>query len=1051
MKLICYKSLYNRDEVHIQSLSDIIKIIQSNELLKLIDGIRKCTTKEEKANLKLKLPTFHPNFKSELVNSDTTIEPSGIIGFDIDLKDNAADFDVDKFKKEITSIPSCIYSYISPSGGLKFGIKTDLTDVDNDEDSLSARFKLAYKLTLKYLRDNVDTNFIADRNMMSFRSTSYFSHDTNAYINIDAAVLDINSQCIYEPLTSSPAEPMYEAAYILELLKYIPKDLKYVEQLTINYSVLSSLGESGIDTLLNHWGKAGKDRATMKSKIESQLKNLKFGSIGHLVNVATKNGYKPVPVKSRRKIVPKDSGIKLPPLLSPDEGSAKLRVIVQDFFKQFNDVFVNVSTGAGKSTAVLDVLAKEIPYNKKILFLAPSHKLAEELEQKFKTARNRPDVDVMEANKQITAQEIRLKTFKKPVAGIIHLHGKEKLCQSEFAKKEFSGVDNIPWKFCSSCHHHMGCAYIEQFNNRFDNIRIMTHNEWSNNQSAWFGGSDEVIRYQEIRGDFVKINDEYVKLIQGHQDGYPDSVEINGKNIQIIDGQINLDGLFVKVDGEYVIDGNNEYQAVNGEELEISLGLYPSDKKWVPDFIIIDENIIAVAVGKVKRDNGHKHESISNIIRDVNQGMSFRRAVDNNLSDIERDSRANNKPKFPSFKGSIVEYMHEMRDWRLQLKSYSEVIKRLDDYAITKEMSHLLGMWVADSSLHFAPVTQVAKRYQDIPTLFLDATANESVVHKVLGNVKFHTIAIQSKSDINLYQLANTTITKTYVNDADKRAELVSWIKSIIKDGKYENVGLITYISYFNSAGKKCKFDEYLAEQTGVKIWGHFGDIRGIDKFDKVDCLLIVGRHHIGTGDETSDEPSYGASHVSAAIFGEFEKFKSVNAEMPVRMKDGKKYFLNSWAMINENHIAINEHFSLAETKQAIGRSRAIHGKKKDVFFFSNESLGMDIEVTDFFYREEKDTITVTEELISKIKAVGYVLNTPKALVSAGFLESDAKSRRRELINRLAENEIHLFSCTMTDAAYRKSPMEYFIADESKFIVGQKYNGKKLDSFVIVP
>ncbi len=73
MKLICYKSLYYRNEKHIQSLSAIIKIIQSNEHLKLIDGIRKCTTSEAKDKLKLKLPAFHPNLQSQEINAQNTI------------------------------------------------------------------------------------------------------------------------------------------------------------------------------------------------------------------------------------------------------------------------------------------------------------------------------------------------------------------------------------------------------------------------------------------------------------------------------------------------------------------------------------------------------------------------------------------------------------------------------------------------------------------------------------------------------------------------------------------------------------------------------------------------------------------------------------------------------------------------------------------------------------------------------------------------------------------------------------------------------------------
>lgn len=155
-----------------------------------------------------------------------------------------------------------------------------------------------------------------------------------------------------------------------------------------------------------------------------------------------------------------------------------------------------------------------------------------------------------------------------------------------------------------------------------------------------------------------------------------------------------------------------------------------------------------------------------------------------------------------------------------------------------------------------------------------------------------------------------------------------------------------------------------------------------------------MGRHFVG-------EKS--VSELSAAIFGELVKYEKVYADMPTRMKDGSQYLVNTNVQVNGKHLAVNEHFSLSETKQAIGRARTIHGKTKDIYLFSNESLGLDIEVTDFFYREAKETITCSDDLIQKIKSIGYVLNKEGALVDIGFSKRDVESRRERILEKLAE------------------------------------------------
>lgn len=973
--------LKSREEIVTDSIGNILDLIRSDDLANLVSEIRNSTSSKSRKELKLKLPAFYPNLLFLENDTPDTIRPSGIIGYDIDLKDQEEGFDVAKLKESIITIPSCLYAYISPSGGLKFGIKTDFTDCE-DENSTKERFKIAYRLTLRYLIDNIRIEFVCDKAASSIMLTSFFSHDPDAYINLNCEDHLINDECVYEVNDKwIPTESKQDSGYIQELLSYIPR-LSYAERLPINYAVLNCLGADGVSVLIDHWGSRGISIPKIKAQIESQSKKINFGSIGHLVNVAQRYGYTKAPTgRARNKLLPYKSEVQLKPLLSAEMGITKLHEIVKEFFTQNNNVFVNVSAGAGKSTEVLKILAKEIPYNKKILYLVPTHNLAQELEEKFKIARNRPDINKFEEkhrlhsiqDKEFNSMLVRLKTFKEPISGIVHLYGKDKLCDSEFAKKAFDGASNIPLKFCSTCHNPTGCRYIEQFQNRFDNIRIMTHSEWSGSQSGWFGG------YEEKFGGYKKIKGEYVE-----------------------------------------------------EEGD----LYPSGNKWVPDYIIIDENIISVNLLNTQCDDGRKHKSIRNIIDSVTKGYSLSEAIEGNLEEIILDDFENSKPRFPIFKKNIEEYTKLISTRNEELKSYSIILEHLISYLKTKDQKYLQGMWVADNQLHFAPVSQASNHYQHIPTLFLDATANAEVVQAALGNIKFHSISIESKSDIQLYQLANFTVTKEYVNIADNRIELVQWIKAIINKGQYNKVGLITYFKAKDIDGF---FDKFLAEEVGADVYSHFGAVRGLDAFDEVDCLLIVGRHFVGTDS---------VSKLSAAIFGELEEYESAYVDRPIRMMDRSKYLLNCSIPVNGKHIAINEHFSLSETKQAIGRARAIHGKKKDVYLFSNESLGLDVAVTDFFYRPTKDTVTCSDEVIQKIKSIGYVSNNPKALADVGLNESDIRSRRPRIIEILEENDIHLVECNMVDSTYRRSVVKYFVADRSKFIVDQEFDKKKFVSFV---
>jgi hypothetical protein len=244
--------------------------------------------------------------------------------------------------------------------------------------------------------------------------------------------------------------------------------------------------------------------------------------------------------------------------------------------------------------------------------------------------------------------------------------------------------------------------------------------------------------------------------------------------------------------------------------------------------------------------------------------------------------------------------------------------------------------------------------------MILDATSNEMVVRKIYPNFKYEKISVRTKESINIYQLSNKNITKDYLEDKEKREILINGIAEI--SANYKKVGLITY----QSLSKEKDFISNFAESLGIENYVHFGNLRGSNDFEDVDCLLVVGRHALSKD---------GNIEFSNAVFGISDKSSErYHIDKNIRMKDGRVFSINNLMYENYALQSIYEHKSVSETIQAIGRGRIVHGKNKDIFLFSCESLGTDIEITDFFRFEEffEESIfgKVGEDRIKNIESI---------------------------------------------------------------------------------
>lgn len=911
-------------------LADIIAEIASGKHQSLVQQIQNEEDKAKRNLLKGNLPMFFPTLSCLEENrlSDTATL-TGIIQFDIDVQDNP-ETNFAQLKQQVSGIPECIYAFHSPSGGLKFGLLSDFEKhPDDDLHGLKERYKRAYRLAKDHISQFVDVTH--DEAMNALKFPCYLSSDAEAFINENCSLLKVDANCTYTApdYSSDDAGPVTDEQ-VAGLLKFIPKDLPYAERLHINFSVLGSLGRAGIPLLLNHWSKS--DRKKLKQQLEQQAKSLQYGNIGHLVNVAKKYGYKPVGSRGRRNLKATPCDYQFPPLLTVEEASERLQSIVQGFFDTGESTLINVSTGFGKTQTALEIL-REIPPSTRVLYLVKDHALADEIRTKF--YRIKTDTSILK-------KRIQRKS------SITHIKGKKHLCLMPDVLEIYEDSNvTMPLAQCTqSCPEVDRCPYIEQFQ-KLGNVRLMTHNEFINEPSAWFHGN--------------KL-DEY---------GNP----------------------------------------------------LPKRSGWKPDFIIVDEDWMRLE--KHEESVSSSYDSLRNIVNDCRNGISLPDAIYAQQVQVITDYWNMHQEQ-----ERIKNIPFQSRDQYLQDKSqrtrpYSPILETLERYVVSGYDPDVLQSVIFDPKrkcLITTRMVEAASRYRDVPTLYLDATADERVVKSVHPEIVFHSLKVANAGGMNIYQLDNYNWTKQRLSKSDNRRLLVQELKPYLE--KYDSVGLITY----KNISRMPDFDKWLAGQLGIDNYAHFGGLRGLDSLSDVDCILIVGRNLI----PLSDIEDY-----TRAIYPDVSDFDTEYLQVPVRMADGKAMSLGNRVYSDSRVESVKRHFSTAETVQAVGRARLIHGKPKDVFLFSNESLGGDVTVTGFFRYEEPRFM----DAVYHMKSIGYCENKPAALQSLGISQKAIKTNRAGIDAEFKLVGIEKVTLKVRDRHYNNRKREYYVSDQQKLDEYLEANG----------
>jgi len=969
------------------SLESIIAEIQSEKHKIVTEKIRKLGKPASDEIKKNELPIFYPCVylpKYKKLARNNEFYATGVIQFDVD---NLSGNEADTLKEKLTSIPELLYAFISPSNGLKFGIATDFKN--NDNDILKCEFQHAYAIAKQYIQNQID-DIKLDDSVSSINLGCYFSFDQNAYLNDSPKILDVAKQSKIKRVEQEIAENtnrinVYQDCgdvskdEAVKALRFIPKTLRYNDRLPVNLAVISIFGHDAEAILLNHW--QTENTRKLKDDIRDQIRDYKTPGIsaGKLFQVAKKHGYS---TTNRNQ---KSTTTTIPPtfnstIISLVEAKQKLWELIETFFLIKANTLINYEAGGGKSDATIEAIVSIlIKYPQiKIALFVPSHKLAEEIKTLIKEKITKKENSATNVGKMKIGNSVYVQ----------HIKGREASnCNHPIKIEIDTTTDNNekatltkvftenPSQFCLSCPWNKECQYIGQFDNLLANIRIYTHNSLFQNPSFWDSGS------------------------------------ILEENI-----------------------------------------LKSRNTKWTPDFLIVDEDVISSGVLSDSLIEKTPYAKASNLIKDIIHDLKdysleiiTEKYSTKILEASEQQQEKRNewgKNKHINSTDNFREIVNNYNRLQSTKPKYYKVIDALADYAIAlknkKESVELRNYSIFTDSdntaLYYAPRQDIHKRYKDIPTLLLDASADKNIVEAAFSKpFNVESIRVEYQSNIKVTQFENTLFSK---NQLRTEKHLLGKTKKYIKlkaDGK--PFGLITYKTI---DGNK-NFAKDLATELGADEDGHFGGVRGINSFSHCDSLFILGRQLI---------PPYVLQTKFRQLYGGIcetdytPEFEQIPTYKIFRMADGMHKEIKSFDYADMRMVALNNHFNRAESYQSAHRLRLIYGDQvKNLYILSNDVLDITVNELvnsdDEFGRIHDKTILKYQTIADGICKSKVVQNTPKALSIASNIDKSAISnlkKKADFANSVIQcnDKIQLFEYTGTDNNYKTITKQFYMVKESE-------------------
>ncbi|PHS69505.1 MAG: hypothetical protein COB23_06015 [Methylophaga sp.] len=900
---------------HVWRVNDI-------ESVSLSDVIHDVKTEKYKVVAKKNRPFFNPCIISETRALSQNYTVTGVVLFDLDKKDNPHK-DIEAVRQQLIVLPEILFCFYSPSGGLKFAIYTD----DELEDKKD--YALVYLDLHERYQNTLDITL--DKAMKNINAGSYYGSDATCYYNEHCLAVSVTDWLFAKKVALNTKDRQVVNAKqisnienykinhedIEKALSYIPRDYSYTERMEVTFALLNVLNEQEVKgLLLSHWNKPDNTQEKHIKQIDNWTKATSSSNgitIKSLFYTAHKHGY----IAPRRNSKPKITELKPTfefDFIPAEHATEKLNAIVDDFFETKKDVFVNITAGAGKTDTIQRYLFNEFIVKgcgKRVTIFVKTHETAEEYIDKF----NR-----LCEQYQFEGGDFRQKQKKAMLKG-----NTQKLIQHYKGRYQANIIDGeVAITEGSYCKHPLLVEDKVLFDKKISRFCCNCP---------------------------LRVGCQYVSQFEA------------SPLIRIVthNDLFNYSSLWA---GGFDADNFG-----------------PNEHRNKTHYLIVDEDIIGQVLSQSGADSYGMYsspESIKNILATVRMGTTLREAINDNAEQLIDDYHEQERQlelydaSFDNLNYSTLDVDEIIKNYipaeRINYCSAFKPILQMnaqnDDENITND-----GIWVSNDMLYVAKPKKLMSRFDDIPMMYLDATANAAVVSKVFGgkfDENFKQINVQPSSKVSITQYAYKTYSRSYFKDeTDIKLERLAKQISRLSQGK--KIGIITYRHIVSKL--KGKLNNVVAS-------GYFGNIRGLNRFEDVEQLYVIGRHFIGN---TAIENMFRMLNYGFRVGDDLDsEFVTENNIEIFNLKDKPHYETARPHYANPIMSGLIEHFCRGETEQALHRLRMVHTQEaKELFLFTNEVQRVVIDrliIQDPDDRRRANTIELIDKIEWKIKEDTYVM-----------------------------------------------------------------------------
>jgi hypothetical protein len=393
------------------------------------------------------------------------------------------------------------------------------------------------------------------------------------------------------------------------------------------------------------------------------------------------------------------------------------------------------------------------------------------------------------------------------------------------------------------------------------------------------------------------------------------------------------------------------------------------DKDFSPDYVVIDEDIVSMMTDTqsvlLTIGVSQEYQSINKVIENVRDSQTLLDSTSNLGDELNKDyesvkNRIENKilelkkidRKSIGVEPSISKFRKLQKELEL-LEKYKGLFEELLLLSSgTKTQSSEVWIQYRDTGLLliYGKTKKILSEFDDVPVLYMDASGEEKVIDSLFDrNFEFENIRVEQQSNSKVYQFVEKSSfsKQSFALGGKKVDEILNWVDTL----ETKKIGMIRY-KQINQQEEFLKgLDEKINQINGNEDYiGWFGNLRGINRFEDCDTLLVIGQHRL---------PDYEIFNRSQLIFREDIQGVFVGK----KMEDNKKYSLKEkqekvYRMKNGDHKLVEQddyinpecyftsnHFDKSETYQALHRLRLIHGNKdKQVYLLTDCVVDVSID-----------------------------------------------------------------------------------------------------------